>query len=341
MSRTDDYVAVEDMMEETFPPAISPDSFGRKISVKQARLLRGFLDQYTFNKLEFIAKRIGENNSEALSMTSIGYRLAREVFFNGLKSQLEYRGFALLEDIFHPSLLGESNNIQYLFDFVEINFQQYPIMKNAKKEKQREKEDLALWGSIYNEGEGEVEHKKPLEQRRFMTLGHKLQNIQEENWKRKKAAIDIQLGNIISQIYQPEQETNRNVRHFAFPDYGSIYLRTCEATGSQTSHCDFPAVQPGAFLAHNDPPPLFDIFMMYSAEQPFAIRVWQGSHIALNLGNVSDELYSKVARNLPSKLVIVPPFSVLIGRGDMLHAGASGEELKVAFNSYRGATKAH
>lgn len=80
---------------------------------------------------------------------------------------------------------------------------------------------------------------------------------------------------------------------------------------------------------------------MYSGEQLFAVRVWRGSHFALNLGEVSDHVYTNVATNLPSNLVIVPPFSVLIGRGDMLHAGASGQELKVAFTSYKGATEAH
>lgn len=339
MRRTDDYVTVEDMVEEIFPPAISPDSFARKISVRQARLVQGLIDQYTVSRLHMIAKHMKPNEYAVLSATSVEYRLASRVFFNGLKYQLEDKGFLLLEGILHPSLLGENNNIQYLFDYVNINFQQYPVLMNSKKEMQREKKKLALWGSIYNEGEGEVEHKKPLEERRFMTLGHKLMNIQEENWKRKKAAVDIQLGNIISRMYLPEEETNRGKRHFAFPDYGSIYLRTCKATPAQTSHCDFPPVDPGDILPRNVPPPLLDLFMMYSAEQPFAIRVWQGSHVSLNLGNVADDIYSSIARNIPSKLVLVPPFSVLIGRGDLLHAGASGEELKVAFTSYGGTTK--
>lgn len=143
------------------------------------------------------------------------------MFFKSLRSQLEEIGFTLLENIVHPSFLGNGINVQDLFDLVDINFETYPVMMDKRKEKKREREKMDLWGSIFNQGSGDVEHEISVRKRRFMTLGHKLCNIDDQDWKRKKWALDIQLGNIIRSIYPPEKD-GKGINHFAFPDRKSV-----------------------------------------------------------------------------------------------------------------------
>ena len=236
-------------------------------------------------------------------------------------------------------MVGE--NVQDVFNFVNENFKSYPVMMDGKKEKKRERDIRALWGSIFNNEGGCAEHKVEICKRRFMTLGHKLSNINDAAWKRKKAAIDIQLGNIVCSIYPPQRDAQKPLKHFAFPDYGSIFLRSSVEREAQKAHCNFSPVEATPFLPSNTPLSLHDMFLMFSGEQPFAVRVWPGSRTNLNLGAAPKRSYDEVARNLTSKLEIVPPFSVFVGRGDMLHAGASGLELKTVFSTYKGVREAH
>ena len=46
LTRTDDNFDNEDIAEELFPPAISPDSFAKKTAIKNARMLRKLLQDY-------------------------------------------------------------------------------------------------------------------------------------------------------------------------------------------------------------------------------------------------------------------------------------------------------
>lgn len=67
ITRTDDNVNVEDMAEENFPPALSPDSFARKIGDKQARLLRENIGLYASKAVHKIAIQMGETDCSILS----------------------------------------------------------------------------------------------------------------------------------------------------------------------------------------------------------------------------------------------------------------------------------
>lgn len=361
LPRTDDHMSVEEMEEEALPPAISPDSHARKLSTKLANRVKKMVNEYATGCLQAEADERRRNIPELWETGDVdNYQLAKSMLFQRKRQELELKGFTMFPGILSTSVTSPNFDIQDVFKSVDRNFNENPVLMDRAKEKRREKDPKALWVTIYNQGEGDVERSVVVDRRRFMTWGHKLIDGLDDDCKRKKTMIDILLGNVVRSMYPPELEKDENMTHFAFPDYGSIFLRTCLDTPRQGYHCDFPPLEPGDELPSHEAPPVHDIFMMYTGAQPFAIRVWPTSHTALNVGSIEEpagcsedekkelakqreqlqEDYENIAKHLPSKLVIVPPFSVFVGRGDLVHAGASGEELLIAFSKYKGLTAA-
>lgn len=67
---------------------------------------------------------------------------------------------------------------------------------------------------------------------------------------------------------------------------------------------------------------------MFSGNETSAIRIWRGSHIVMN--HADKALKFPYISLLPSRLVVVPPYSILVMRSDVAHAGASGCEIDTA-----------
>lgn len=335
ISRVEETIDREDLQSEIFPAAISIDSFARKMSLRLVKEIREFLDVYVTAMLK---KEYGKEMTDFMGVEPRFEKETKSQFFQMKRNLLEMGGLCIFENV----LLSENDEdvigVDKVFQYVEDNFRTGPVEANKRKELQREKDVTKLWVPIFNVGQADMERNTPPNERRFQTWPWKIEKGLPNSISKKKAAIDILLGFILQKMYPVNEFRDPRVRHFSFSNYSSIFLRTCEDTPRQVAHTDFPPVEPEGKFPYHAPAPLHDVFMMYSGKQAFAIRIWNTSHVEMNVDTSKPEQLKDIARNMRSKLQIVPPYSVMIGRGDVVHCGSSGYEMKRAFRDYKGST---
>lgn len=334
--RLDDIIESADICHEIIPPALPHNSFARKVGLKLVKDLQHILHTYAN---EEIRKIFNNYSFGPLDFNPSMSNFAKVSYFREKRREIEWKGFTLLKGLLIPGRNGSRMDIDALFAYVDENFLQYPVERNRAAERRREMDSTKLWVPIFNRGTPEQENDLEPDQRRFQTWPWKMKNGLPQRIAKKKAAVDIQLGNVIRELFGDDSGGDSRVHNFSFPEYGSIFLRTCRNTSRQQAHCDFPPVEPEGATPFHDPAPIHDLFIMYSGKQPFAIRVYGTSHIDMNVDTTDPSVLLPIARNLRSKLEIVPPYSVLIGRGDLIHGGASGREIEKAFTTYKGTSK--
>ena len=335
LERMDDTIDRDDIKHEVFPISIAPASIARRLGIKVVQDLQNSLDEYVCAQLGMLgSRRVFDDWGERLAFDP----LAKKMYFSGKKNELENRGFVLFQNILRQENCNNRLDVDAVFAYVEENFRQFPVTRNRRIEAERNSSPNVLWVHILNESSQGYSQTAP-DQCRFQTWPWKMDKGLPFDVSKKKASIEILLGLLVQKMFDSAECEDKRVRPFAFPKYGSIFLRTCQNTKAQIAHCDFPPVEPQGLLPYHEPPPLHDLFLMYSGRQPFAIRVWGNSHTTMNVDTSNKKAFKVVAQAMSSKLEIVPPYSILVGRGDVIHAGASGEELRMAFQDYKGTRK--
>ena len=130
----------------------------------------------------------------------------------------------------------------------------------------------------------------------------------------------------------------------SLPRTGERILATTKDAVRQVPHVDFRPHRPtrlgGSPAVDNDPAPLDaddsstmrlssyelpqcrDFFMMASGKDSFALLTWPGSVLAL----ARHEMGDGVRRSIYPETVTVPPNSIVLVRGDLIHAGASAAD---------------
>lgn len=335
ISRVEDVIDREDLKHEIFPPAISPESFARRISLKRVKDIRRYLDKQVVTEL---TRRYSNLVIDYMGVEPHFEKASKVQYFQSKRHLLEVGGLCLFENILLSEQNGDELGVNDVFQYVEDDFKMNPVESNKRKELQRERDVSKLWVPIFNKGQADMERNTPPNERRFQTWPWKIEKGLPNRIAKRKAAIDILLGCILQEMYPVDEIRDPRVKQFSFSSYASIFLRTCEDTSRQVAHTDFPPVEAEGKFAYHQPAPLHYLFLMYSGKQAFAIRVWNTSHVEMNIDTSKPEKLKEVAKNMRSKLQIVPPYSVLIGRGDLVHCGASGKEIKLAFQNYKGTT---
>ena len=201
------------------------------------------------------------------------------------------------------------------------------------------------WCSIYNRGE--TSRDRGMSGRRYMSTGEStnrtLQTEDEESYK-EKLQIELWLSYVVGSVLREQgpfatrdepapgermsasdmedQKTiyfNENVpalNGVQMPANGVRFLVTSENTPRQHAHTDFEWGDHHRIGWY----PARGFFIMVSGAMPFKLVLWPGSHLFVRHRDHS--LASRICKTLPHEMAVVPPYSVFIGRGDLVHAGA-------------------
>lgn len=244
--------------------------------------------------------------------------MAARAFFALRRSELHLQGFTRLDGILKSSMkVGLKQRVDKLLHFVDSDF-----TTNFKNLAEPSNADTNCAWSLFP-------NNTTTDKGIYQSQPRKLEDAMPEDTILTKAFVDSCMGRILELILPEEGD----VPVLMFPNHGSTFIRMkkCDnlthdknkalaRTNFQSPDCLEGLVE------YHTPPPLYNVFIMFSGRQPFVMRVWPGSHISMN---VKKSVRAETLERLHSKLVVVPPYSVFVGRGDLVHAVATTEEVKM------------
>jgi len=138
---------------------------------------------------------------------------------------------------------------------------------------------------------------------------------------KRRLRVEATVGFLIDDIVQ---DCN-TATPLKFPVTGSRLLFQTRHAKPQLPHYDFGTVKYIPGTAPWTPMDSKDLsyFAMLSGAEGFHLRIWRDGH-RMMYGPF--QLVSQIATTLQSEVIFIPPYSVLIVRGDLPHAGVGGEE---------------
>jgi len=207
-----------------------------------------------------------------------------------------------------------------------------------------------VWAPIHNADQGAADAKALNDgQGRFM-VRQKAVRAAEDAAKHavfvRKLRADMLMAAVAYEVlHMTDVERDADNRFsFSMPRTGARILATTKDAVRQVPHVDFRPHRPtrlgGSPAVDDDPAPLDaddsammrlssyelpqcrDFFMMASGKDSFALVTWPGSVLAL----ARHEMGDGVRRSIYPETVTVPPNSIILVRGDLVHAGASAAD---------------
>lgn len=260
------------------------------------------VDKTSFQRMEREVAAMPCVNGIELTMTAL----------NRKRFELDTYGFTVLEDlvcgdkIYNDALKGSENSLWFskLFSFMEKKENSIPNALPVR----------IWWDTILGpKGEGSGIQMSSHGASADWVEGRKASSI----WK-EKAKLETLLAMIAATLRLGNQDENGKW-DLQVPHTGGRFLRTLQKAVGKTLHTDFafeptetglPAKQPG-------------YFMMVSGAEGFPLWVVPKSHIDRNGGENSHLTTGKAAEVVR---IFVKSESVLIGRGDLVHASASSAD---------------
>ena len=288
-------------------------------SVMSCPFTRSQISKQDMTKLE---EYLNDNAARQFDSTSLfqSYHvifMATAAFFAVRRSELMLQGYTILKGFMNTQEnTSLEQHVDALFRFVGKEF-----VTSAQNCGGR---DTDVWGLLPKTSSRDNGW--------YQTLPEELEKVMTEKMMLSKAFIDAWLGKILS-LLLPE---DGHLPVLMFPDHGSVFFGMKKEAGRRRLPLcgDIPIRDESEKLKrYHVIPPLFKVFLMFSAQQPFVMRVWTGSHISLN---VRKEDRSKTMKGLNSRLIVVPPYSVFVGRGDVVYTAATMEEMEMVFQGKYG-----
>jgi hypothetical protein len=142
----------------------------------------------------------------------------------------------------------------------------------------------------------------------------------DETLYKKKLLVEVALGYVLERVKR------QNSSRVQFPATGLRLLMTVAPRAGdcprQTPHVDFELDDEASRDWTPRPDPSY--FMMMTGAHGMTLHVWPFSHV---LGNGPARRVEKLSAEVPNKLVHIPPYSIFVGRGDLVHAGAADTDL--------------
>jgi hypothetical protein len=234
--------------------------------------------------------------------------------------ELHFNGFVILESLFDKNEIGEA--IESLLTHFRNKF--------SGPMDARKKPESDPWLNIVN-ANNETDRTNATKRVGRMSVDKRaltddLENENPELYK-KKLLIEVALGLLMQKLTTGLSLRVENEQPIAFPLTGLRILMTAfsgkDPCPRQTPHTDFkPKVsgtEEGQWSARENP----SYFIMVSGGDSFPIYVWPQSH---SLGNGNGRVVRRFSAEMPCKIITVPPYSVFVGRGDLVHAGAGSEQ---------------
>lgn len=271
-------------------------------------------------------KRNTPNTALTWSHESKPYVAARDMdvlaceFFAAKRIELTRRGFCMMpgfltdehfpKDLFSDVLLDEDGDV--FNSLVNYFMDSFPGVDKMKDE-----DNWKLWRPIINTGDPDSDAKMRTEGRcRFSTTKDGMIHFEDNPdlaWVvKKRALLDARIGQVIRAMnLDPAVAPGWYDPEMTVPRTGGRFLLTGEGCPRQTTHQDFPTRSsmekcPGYFAL---------------ATGMHSTPIWACENSHLYVFGTAKEIraFSKAAK---LKKIIIPPYSLFIGRGDLTHAGA-------------------
>lgn len=152
---------------------------------------------------------------------------------------------------------------------------------------------------------------------------------------KRRLRVEAALGIIIEDIVQ---DANAEVP-LRFPVTGSRLLFQTRHAQPQLPHYDFGSVEyKGGTTPWSPGSDELSYFAMLSGAEGFHLRIWKDGH-RMMYGPFS--LVERIATTICSEVIYIPPYSGLLVRGDLPHAGVGGEEADGPQNPLRSNENMH
>lgn len=229
-------------------------------------------------------------------------------------SELHTNGYTILRGMLENTVVGSDA------DCVIKHFAE--MWTGEKKYTQRQQQKSA-WQYIFNcGGQHDSEHASKGIGRYTVSVRELVDRTMEQYPEifKKRLRVEATIGILIDDVVQ---DTNDQTP-LKFPVTGSRLLFQTRHAEPQLPHYDFGHVK---YRQGNTTwrPECRDLsyFAMISGAEGFHLRIWREGHRML-YGPF--HLVSQIASTIQSEMIFIPPYSVLIVRGDLPHAGVGGEE---------------
>ena len=258
-------------------------------------------------------------------------------FFMTREKELFDNGFTVLTGVMHDAHLRDRSGA-IIAPSTVAPIARLVSMGNATLDKELRREDFtpgekdAMWDHIYNRGN----HAADLKDRerlasRFMSrcflMSHYLDQQRDRDLLRAKCLVDARLGMIAAKMgIAFGAGVTRTVPSIAMPKTGGRLLATGPECIRQHLHTDC-MVRTCFEGGRPRPSPVPGYFMVATGSFTAGLWVVPRSHAALALPTVP--IREEALKNSKVEFITIPPYSVLIGRGDVAHGGAGFRDLGI------------
>lgn len=240
--------------------------------------------------------------------------VGRRAYCNSRRTELHNDGYTILRNVLADSVLAADA------DSVINHFAKFWKGERRYTQIQQQK---SVWKHIFNRGgQHDPENANNGIGRYTVGVEDLVDRLIRHNPElfTKRLRVETALGVLIQDVIQ-----DNNQQHpLRFPVTGSRLLFQTRHTPPQLAHYDFGNIK---YNPEKTPwnPGSDDIsyFAMMAGAEGFHLRIWTDGH-RMMYGPF--ELVRKIAKTLQSQVIFIPPYSALIVRGDLPHAGVGGEE---------------
>lgn len=252
-------------------------------------------------------------------------------YFGECREKLSSVGYCVLESFLDdariPSMVGQrcvdklDGNGEYfvkLLKFMETTFPGEEALRSMKGVHN-------VWSAIVNNGAQDDEEERRKGRGRFATTNYGVTTAIERNaetaWAvRARALLDMRLGQLLVALRVGDNLKDGHTKMFT-PKTGGRWLLTSKGCKRQQLHSDFPSLSRSETMLGTGNP---GYFTLTSGEEE--VPLWVCPHSHRLVATSANSSLSALRKGITANLVMIPPFSVLVGRGDMLHAGAAFED---------------
>ena len=244
-------------------------------------------------------------------------------YFGRQRGLLDTMGYCILEGFTNdenipprlafPRCDTEGDVIGMLADYFAHSF--------PGEEALRDEGNRTLWNPIINTTSDDADRAKGVG--RFITTlegvaVHLEQNVDLLWVVRKRALLDVRLCQIAVAMGLDKDDATRNgLDLMAIPKTGGRFLLTGKGCQRQYLHTDFGLEHPVSDTRNPG------YFVLCTTRSPTPLWVVNHSHFYLR---EDGELLRALAKGTYARKVMIQPFSVLIGRGDLFHGGAGHDD---------------
>ena len=262
-----------------------------------------------------VSEAISSLSDKNIFLTCMENDLQAHEYFWQKKEELDLKGCCILDDFVkdhdQPDDLDnpilKSVSTKFLMDLRKYTLDTFPsdsVLKNASKRK--------LWDTIINVGAVEDERRSKKGEGRFTSTHAAMTGEMEKKntvWACKaRALLDVRIATAISALRV--HDNKKSEPGLFTPKTGGRWLITSKGCQRQQVHSDFPTLTAQEHLDRKSP----GYFTITTGEHAVPLWIAPESHRMLAVEESSNPF--------PVNLIHIPPFSIFIGRGDVLHAGA-------------------